>query len=414
MNQKIFIHASEIATPIGRGAACHEQMKNLKIILDGAIVVEDGVIRKVGTTQEILQEFNGPYELVDLGKKAVIPGFVDSHTHFVFGGYRPEEFIMRLQGKSYMDIMNAGGGIAASVKMTREASETELYTSGLIRLMEMLAMGVTTVEGKSGYGLDLPTELRQLKVMKQLQATQPVDIVSTYLGAHTVPAEYKGRADQYITFMLEKVLPQIRRLELAEFCDVFCEEGVFSTEQSRKLLTEAKRMGFRLKMHADEIISLGGAELAAELGAVSADHLLAVSEQGISKLSEQGVVATLLPCTAFSLNKAYAPARKLIDRGVAVALATDFNPGSCFTSSIPLVIALACIHMGMSIEETITALTLNGAAALGRAESIGSIETGKRADFVVLKYPSYQFLVYHTAMNIVEKVVKNGEIVYGN
>ena len=273
-------------------------------------------------------------------------------------------------------------------------------------------MGVTTVEGKSGYGLDRDTELLQLKVMRSLnnEDKKRIDVVPTFLGAHAVPEEYKGRTDDYVDFLIQTMLPYIRQNELAEFCDVFCEKGVFSIEQSRRLLLAAKECGFRLKLHADEIVPLGGAELAAELGAQSADHLLHASDNGIRAMADRDVVATLLPLTAFALKEPYARGREMIDAGCAVALATDLNPGSCFSGSIPLTFALACIYMRLTIEEAITALTLNGAAALNRADSIGSIELGKKGDFVVLNSPDYHVLPYYIGMNSVIMTIKEGAL----
>jgi imidazolonepropionase len=268
------------------------------------------------------------------------------------------------------------------------------------------------VEGKSGYGLDKETELLQLRVMKTLDREHVVDVASTFMGAHAVPEEWKGRTEEYVNFILQEVLPAVTQEGLAEFFDVFCEDGVFDVPQSRKMLLVAKALGLKLKLHADEIVPIGGTELAAEVGAVSADHLLHSSDVGIRALANEGVVATLLPATAFSLKEPYANARRMIDEGCSVALASDYNPGSCFTHSIPLLIALATRQMGMSIEETISALTINGAAALGRAGEIGSLDPGKKADIIILEYPDYHFLNYHFAMNIVETVFKNGTKVY--
>jgi imidazolonepropionase len=411
MSKMILIHADQLVTCSGFAAKCGSEMSELFVITDGAVVIDDGIITEVGTTDELLPR-NDDAKIVDCTGKAVLPGFVDSHTHFVFGGYRPEEFSWRLDGVQYMEIMRRGGGIVATTEPTRAATEQELSELGKTRLESMLTNGVTTVEGKSGYGLDLETEKKQLYVMKALNEMQPVDIVPTFMGAHAVPPEYKGDTDGYIDFMINEVLPVINEEKLAEFCDVFCEAEVFDLAQSERLLTAAKKLGMKLKLHADEIVPLGGAELAAKLGAISADHLLRASDEGIRLLAKKGVVATLLPATAFSLKEPYAKARQMIDSGCAVALATDLNPGSCFTNSIPLLIALATIYMGMSIEETVTALTINGAAALGRADRTGSIDPGKQADIVILEFPSYRFLHYHFAMNIVEKVIKDGEIVY--
>ena len=344
--------------------------------------------------------------------KCLLPGFVDSHTHFVFGGERAEEFSWRLKGESYMSIMERGGGIVSTVKATRECSFIQLRSKAEVFLRQMSNMGVTTVEGKSGYGLDKETELLQLKVMRSLNNDEHkrVDIVSTFLGAHAVPEEYKGRTDEYLDFIISDVLPCVAKNELAEFCDVFCEQGVFSVEQSRRLLQAAKEYGLGLKLHADEIVPLGGAELAAELSAVSADHLLHASDTGIRAMRDAGTVATLLPLTAFALKEPYARGREIIDSGCAVALATDLNPGSCFSGSIPLTFALACIYMHLTIEEAITALTLNGAAALNRADSIGSIEVGKKGDFVVLNSDNYHFLPYYVGMNCVNTTIKEGVI----
>ena len=408
-------NASQIVTCSGNKAKFGKDMSDIHIIENGSVVIEEGLIKAAGKTEDILSKYDeNNYEVLNLENKCVLPGFVDSHTHFVFGGYREEEFSWRLKGDSYMDIMNRGGGIANTVKATREASRGELIGLGKKRLDSMLHFGVTTVEGKSGYGLDYDTEIKQLEVMKELNDIHPVDVVPTFLGAHAVPAEYKGKQNDYIDFMIEKVMPYVAENELAEFCDVFCEEGVFSVEESRKILLEAKELGMKLKIHADEIASLGGAELGAELGTVSADHLLHASDKGIKDMAERKVVSTLLPTTAFCLREPFAKGRYMIDNGCGVALATDFNPGSGFTNSIPLIFALSAIYMNMTIEETITAMTINGAAALDRADTIGSIDVGKKGDLVVLEYPSYKFLPYNTGVNIVEKVIKNGVLVYSN
>jgi imidazolonepropionase len=412
MERLIIKNASELVSPSGYKAKAGVEMSDLHVIKNGEVIVEDGLIVAVGNTYDLVSaELEKNSTVIDATGKTVLPGFVDSHTHFIFGGERSEEYMWRLQGQDYMSIMQQGGGIINSVKATRGTSESELIELGRKRLESMLRYGVTTVEGKSGYGLDLETELKQLKVMKSLNEGQPVDIVSTFMGAHSVPLEYKGRADDYINYIIEEVLPKIEGEKLAEFCDVFCEANVFSIDQSRKLLLAAKSLGFKLKIHADEIVALGGAGLAAEVGAVSADHLLMASDAGLMAMKAAGTVATLLPATAFSLREPFARARYMIDSGLAVALATDFNPGSCFTESIPLIIALSTLQMKMSIEEVITALTLNGAAALGRADKIGSIDLGKVGDLVIHNCPSYKFLAYHIAYNNVETVIKNGKIV---
>ncbi len=415
MNGNIIIkNASEIVTCSGfKAKSGKEEMNNLHIIENASIVIENGIIKAVGNTDEVLNNIDEKdYEIIDASNKTILPGFVDSHTHLVFGGYRAEEYSWRLAGTDYMEIMNRGGGIVSSVTQTKEASREELIKSGKKRLDSMMSFGVTTVEGKSGYGLDYDTEIKQLEAIKELNENHPLDIVPTFLGAHAVPKEYKGREDEFMDFIIEKVLPDVVEKGLAEYCDVFCEKNVFSVEQSRKLLNKAKEMGMKLKIHADEIVQLGGAELAAEVGATSADHLLQASDKGIADLAKAGVIATLLPGTAFSLKEDYARARYMIDNGCAVALATDFNPGSCFTESIPLIIALSTLYMNMTPEETITALTINGAAAVDRANEIGSIDVGKKGDIVIHEFPSYKFLAYHIGVSTVEKVIKSGNLVY--
>lgn len=413
MDKKCIVRISQIATPVGKTAVSGSKMDNILIIEDGAIYIEDKVIKLVGTTAELLEQIDiSAVEIIDAAGKCAVPGFVDAHTHFLFGGYRSTEFLARLTGKEYMEIMRAGGGIQSTVNATRMASEQELYDLGKERLFHMLEQGITTVEGKSGYGLDFDCEMKQLKIMKQLDCDQSVSIISTYLGGHAVPKEYQGRSEEYIDYMITKVLPEVKEKKYAEFCDVFCEEGVFSVAESRKLLKAAQEMGFSIKLHADEIVNIGGSSLAAELNATSADHLLQISDYGIEEMANSKCIATLLPCTAFCLKHPYAPARKIIDFGVPVALASDFNPGSCFCNHLPLMLALAVINMNMTLNEALTAVTLNGAAAVNRADTIGSIEEGKNADIVLLSYPSYEFLIYNTASNIVDTVVKEGKIVY--
>lgn len=406
-------NAAQLVTCSGFAARTGDRMSDLGIFEKGAVVIEAGTIQFVGRTGDLPGTLNrDDFTIIDAAGKAVLPGFVDAHTHFLFGGYRPEEFAWRLKGDSYMDIMARGGGIHSTVAATRSASREALAAAGIKRLDSMMSFGVTTVEGKSGYGLDLETEVKQLEVMAHIDAQHPVDVVRTFLGAHAVPPAYKNREDRYIDFIIEEVLPDVTANNLADFCDVFCEQGVFSTEQSRRLLTAAKKAGLKLKLHADEIVSLGGAELAAELGAISADHLLHATNGGIDAMAANGVVATLLPGTAFSLKEPYARARTMIERGCAVALATDLNPGSCFSESIPLLFALATLCMGLSPEEAVTALTLNGAAAVDRADTLGSLDPGKKGDLVILEYPSYKFIPYHMGISVVEKTIKNGKVVF--
>ncbi|MGW8301053.1 MAG: imidazolonepropionase [Desulfobacterales bacterium] len=419
MNGNMLIkNAEQLVTCSGISAKKGNEMADLHIIEDGAVIIKEGVIAAVGQNTDIEKQFkksgadHSDFDIIDARGKAILPGFVDSHTHLVFGGYRAEEFSWRLRGDSYMEIMQRGGGIVNTVNATRQASAEELLQSGIKRLNSMLSFGVTTVEGKSGYGLDRETEIKQLQVMARLNQIHYLDVVPTFLGAHAVPPEYNGKPDAFIDFMATDVLPRVADQKLAEFCDIFCEKGVFSVEQSRRLLSRAKELGFKLKLHADEIVQLGGAELAAELEAVSADHLLQASDQGIKDMATAGVVATLLPATAFSLKESYANGRKMMDSNCAVALATDFNPGSCFTESIPLLFALATLHMNFSTEEAITALTINGAAALNRAQQIGSIDDGKKGDLIILEFPSYTYIPYHLGVSTVEKVIKQGNLVF--
>ena len=404
----------QLATPVGSSARKgKEAMGALKIIEDAAVIVENGIITFVGKESELPSALPQGCKVLDAGGNALLPGFVDSHTHLVFGGYREDEFQWRLAGDSYMSIMERGGGIAKTMQLTRSTSEDSLTESALAHLKAMLSMGVTTVEAKSGYGMQTETELKQLRVTRRLQEIQPVALFSTFMGAHDIPPEYKGRNMAYIEYIIEDMLPRVKEEGLAEACDIFTEKGVFNHEETIRLLTAAKKMDFALKMHADEIVPFGGAELAASLGCLSADHLLRISDKGIHDLAEGNTVATLLPLTAFSLKAEYAPARKMIDSGCAVALASDLNPGSCFSASTPLLMALATIYMGMTIEETLTALTLNGAAALHRADRIGSIEVGKEGDFALLRMPNYKFLSYHFGMNLVDATIKGG-VVYRN
>lgn len=409
MNNLIIKNAAQVVACSGFAGKRGKEMNNLHVIENGTVIVTDGIISHVLKQGEAIPVNESDYTVISAEGKALLPGFVDSHTHFVFGGYREEEFSWRMRGDSYMDIMNRGGGIVNTTRATREASEDELFASGKMRLDAMMKLGITTVEGKSGYGLDKETELKQLRVMQRLNKEHPMDIVSTFMGAHATPAEWKGREDEFLDYNINEVMPVVAQEKLAECADIFCEKNVFTIEQSRRYLQAAREHGFKLKIHADEIVPFGGAELAAELGCLSADHLLQASDKGIRDMAEAGVVATLLPLTAFSLREEFARARTMIDNNCMVALATDLNPGSSFSASVPLLFALACIYMKMSPEEAVTAFTINSAAAVGRAGKIGSIDVGKQADLVLLQFPSYKFLPYHVGMNIVDTVIKNGK-----
>ena len=414
MRNMLIVNA-KVVTPLGNEAVKGFAMRRLDVKENSFIACVDGRIARIGSMDELpvyMKLSPVAFEQYDAEGCVVLPGFVDSHTHLVFGGYRAEEFRWRLEGQSYMDIMRKGGGIQSTVDATRSATAEELAENARWMLAEMRRMGVTTVEAKSGYGLDMDSERRMLDAISLL-ASDPktgVRIVSTFLGAHAVPREYKGRTAEYTDLIIREMLPRFRNK--ATFCDVFCEKEVFELEDSRRLLQAARALGYKLKLHADEIVQLGGAGLAAELKAVSADHLLHVSDADIKRMAEAGVVATLLPLTAFALREPYAPARKFIEAGCAVALATDLNPGSCFSGSIPLTIALACIYMKMSVEEVITAMTLNGAAALDMADITGSLEEGKFADMAVLRFDNYNALPYYVGMNCVKATFKEGFCTY--
>ncbi|MBW4081446.1 imidazolonepropionase [Paenibacillus sp. S150] len=415
----ICIHsAAQIATLGGGGTKpkAGREMEELGLIEDGGIVIEDGIFTFVGTSEEARRyaaEHSGDQEVTMLSAqgKTVTPGLVDPHTHIVFAGSREFELNLRLQGAKYMDILNAGGGILYTTERTREAAEEQLMAETVKRLDRFLEYGVTTVEAKSGYGLRLEDELKQLRVARRLDASHPVDLVSTFMGAHAVPAEYKGNADAFVRSVIEEMIPAVAREGLAEFCDVFCEEGVFTVEQSRDILLAGQRWGLKPKIHADELAAYGGAELAAELGAVSADHLLNASEAGIQQMAESGVIAVLLPGTAFFLMARPADARAMIAAGVPVALSTDRNPGSSPTESLPFIMNLACLTMRMTPAEVLAACTINAAHAIGRADTIGSIEAGKQADLVIFDAPNYLYLQYHYAVNLVDTVIKKGEAV---
>ncbi|MHA6534746.1 imidazolonepropionase [Paenibacillus sp. BAC0078] len=415
----IYIHsAAQIATLGGASTKpkTGKELEELGLIEDGGIVIEDGIFTFVGSSEEArryVAEHSGDREVTVMSAegKTITPGLIDPHTHVVFAGSREFELNMRLQGAKYMDILNAGGGILYSTECTREATEEQLMAETVNRLDRFLEYGVTTIEAKSGYGLRLEEELKQLRVAQRLNASHPVDLVSTFMGAHAVPVEYKGNADAFVRTIIEEMIPAVARQGLAEFCDVFCEEGVFTVEQSRDILQAGKKWGLKPKIHADELVSYGGAELAAELGAVSADHLLHASEAGIKQMAEAGVIAVLLPGTAFFLMAQPANARAMIAAGVPVALSTDRNPGSSPTESLPFIMNLACLTMRMTPAEVLAACTINAAHAIGRASTIGSIEVGKQADLVMFDAPNYLYLQYHYAVNLVDTVLKKGKTV---
>jgi imidazolonepropionase len=386
-------------------------MRSLGVVADGALVVRDGLIDWLGPTSD-LPPLPEATAVVDLSGKVVLPGLVDSHTHLIFAGSRAGEFEQRIGGASYQEITAAGGGILSTVREVRRRNKEELKALARPRLDRLLRFGVTTVEVKSGYGLSLADEIKCLEVIADLEREGPLELVPTFLGAHAVPPEFAANRGGYLNLLCNDMLPEVVRCGLAEFCDVFCETGVFDLAESERLLRRARELGLGLKVHADELTPLGGAELAARLGATSADHLLCVRESGIDALAAAGTVATLLPGTAFFLGLDFAPARRLIDRGVPVALATDYNPGTCPTENLPLVGTMACTQMGMLPAEVLTALTLNGAAAVGRSDRIGSLAAGKQADLVICSVADYREVFCHFGVSHVWRVLKRGRVVY--
>ena len=388
-------------------------MADVGIIKDGTVAISEGKIVAVGKTEEVLREIKIDKEtkVIDAKDKVVLPGFVDCHTHPVFANTREEEFEMRIKGKTYQEIAASGGGIKSSVKALRSKSKQELIQLALPRLNRMLSYGTTTIEAKSGYGLSLEDEIKMLEVIEELNQLHPIDLIPTFLGAHEVPEEYKNRREEYIELITQKMIPEVTRRKLAVFCDIFCEKGVFDIEESRKILTAAKNHGFKLKLHADQLSPLGGAKLAAQLGAISADHLEFIDDEGIQMMKEAGVIGVLLPGACFGLGmKEYPPARKMIDQGLAVALATDFNPGSSMTESMPIIISLSCLMMRMSPAETVVASTINSAHAVDKGKEVGSIEEGKKADMVIWNVQNYKEIPYHYGVNLVEQVIKDGRV----
>ncbi len=379
-----------------------DEMNHLSIIKNGCIAVKDGGIVDVGKNLKYKAK-----KIIDASNKTVLPGFVDPHTHLVFAGSREFELDMKLKGYSYMDILKRGGGIFYTVDKTRKAAMDELVSQSSLRLDRMLRYGTTSCEAKSGYGLDVESEIKILKVQEKLNKFHPVDIVSTFLGAHAIPK--KISADKYVDMVIDEMMPQVK--DLAVFCDVFCEEGVFTVEQSKKILEAGKKHDLMPKIHADEIVDTGGAGLAAEVGAISADHLLMSNTKGLKKMANNGVIGVMLPGTPFSLMmKNYADARKMIDIGVPVALATDLNP-NCYVESMQFMIQMGCFNMHMTPAEAICAATLNAACAIGMNDKVGSLEKGKQADMTIMDCPNHLHIPYHFGVNLVETVIKKGKIV---
>ncbi|HWQ40701.1 MAG TPA: imidazolonepropionase [Desulfosporosinus sp.] len=412
----LLIHSADMMATMKGHSGCPargEGMSEIGLIHDGAVAIAAGIIVAVGTTEEVLAAgWVGPEtRRISARDKVVTPGFVDPHTHVIYAGSRENELSLKLKGVPYLEILKQGGGILATVRSTKQATDEEIKAQTTRRLQTMLSLGTTTAEVKSGYGLMLDEEMRALRLIKELDSEQAIDLVPTFMGAHAVPPGYNE--EEFTNYIMDDVLPQIAAQGLAEFCDVFCEPGVFSINSSERILAKAKQLHFKLKIHADELAAAGGAELAAKLSVTSAEHLLQVSDAGIAALAQQGVIAVLLPATSFNLAKnTYARAREMIRAGVPVALATDSNPGSSPTESMPFVLTLACLYLRLTPEEAFTAATINAAHALGRADQVGSLEVGKQGDVLILDIPNLNYLPYHFGSNPVGTVIKRGIVVW--
>lgn len=414
----VVYHCNELVTMNTKYGAPRigEQMLELAIINDGAIATKDDIIVFIGTTDEFISkyEFGKVLTKIDASNKLVTPGFIDPHTHIIFDGTRENELPMKLEGKTYLEILKAGGGILKTVRETRKATLEKLVENGKKILNRMMECGTTTIETKSGYGLTTESEIKQLKAIQILNEQHPIDIIPTFLGAHAIPPEYQNNPNDYIKLIISDMIPKIAEENLAEYCDVFCEEGIFTRKQTSKILKTAIRYGLKPQIHIDEIVDTNGALLASEIRAIQTGHLLKSNDDGLKAMAEAEVIATLLPGTPFCLMlKDYAPARKMINLGIPIALATDLNP-NCWTESMQMIIALACYNMKLSPAEALTAATINSACALERQDEIGSLEIGKKADIVVFDIPNHEFLPYHFGVNLVLKVIKNGKIVVDN
>ena len=397
-----------LATAAGTSARCGKDQGEIIKMNNAWIEVEDDKIKAFGEGAAPAGDFD---EVIDAEGKLVTPGLIDAHTHLVFGGWRQNELGLKLHGAGYLDILAMGGGIHSTVKATRESTEDELYAKAAKALDEMISIGVTTVEAKSGYGLDPENEFKQLRAMKRLNEDHVIDLVPTFLGAHAVPEEYKDNREEYIRLLTEEMIPKVAEEGLAEFCDVFCEKGVYTAEESERILKAGQAHGLKSKIHADEIENMGGTELCASLKATSAEHLIVCKESGIKAMAEGGTVACTLPATSFYLGAVYAPAREMIEAGVPVAVGSDFNPGSCPSLNLQFCMNLACLKYKLTPEEMLTAVTLNAAAAVCRADKVGSIEEGKQADIVIWDAPDLDYLGYRMGSNLADTVIKKGKVV---
>lgn len=409
----LLTHFNQIVCPNDPGhPLTGQEMKEATIIEDGYLALKDGLIMALGSGQPDASLI-GPETVVrSYEGKIATPGIIDCHTHLVYGGSREHEFAQKLAGVPYLDILAQGGGILSTVRATRAASFDNLYQKSKRLLDYMLLHGVTTVEAKSGYGLDWETEKRQLDVVAALEKDHPIDLVSTFMAAHAIPEEYKGNAKAYLDEIVEQMLPEVKKEKLAEFCDIFCEKNVFTAEESRYLLSKAKELGFKLRIHADEIASIGGVDVATELSAISAEHLMMATDEGIAKMSQAGVIGNLLPATTFSLMEdTYAPARKMIDAGMAITLSTDSNPGSCPTANMQFVMQLGCFMLRLTPIEVLNAVTINAAYSVNRQERVGSLTVGKEADIAIFDAPNIDYPLYFFATNLIHQVYKKGQLV---
>lgn len=409
----LLTHFNQIVCPNDPGhPLTGQEMKEATIIEDGYLALKDGLIMALGSGQPDASLI-GPETVVrSYEGKIATPGIIDCHTHLVYGGSREHEFAQKLAGVPYLDILAQGGGILSTVRATRAASFDNLYQKSKRLLDYMLLHGVTTVEAKSGYGLDWETEKRQLDVVAALEKDHPIDLVSTFMAAHAIPEEYKGNAKAYLDEIVEQMLPEVKKENLAEFCDIFCEKNVFTAEESRYLLSKAKELGFKLRIHADEIASIGGVDVAAELSAISAEHLMMATDEGIAKMSQAGVIGNLLPATTFSLMEdTYAPARKMIDAGMAITLSTDSNPGSCPTANMQFVMQLGCFMLRLTPIEVLNAVTINAAYSVNRQERVGSLTVGKEADIAIFDAPNIDYPLYFFATNLIHQVYKKGQLI---
>ena len=408
MEKVLVSNIGMLATPKGNAARCGEEQGKIEILKNAWVLIEDGVIAAVGTGSP---EGADGAEVIDAGGKLVTPGLVDAHTHLIFGGWRQNELGLKLHGATYLEIQNAGGGIQSTTNATRSASKEELRAKAEKALDEMMGFGTTTVEAKSGYGLATEHELKALQVIRELDDRHPMDLVATFMGAHLVPAEYKNDREAYVRLVCEEMMPAVREQGIAKFCDVFCEADTFTVEESRRILEAGLKYGLRPKIHADEIEAIGGSRLAGEIGAISAEHLIVCPPEGIDALAKGGVIACLLPATSFNLGAVFAPARDMVKAGVPVAMATDFNPGSCPCLNMQFVINLGCLKYKLTPEEVLTAVTLNGAAAIGMADRVGSVETGKQGDLVIWDAPDLDDICYRVGSNLAGTVIKKGAVV---